>query len=145
MSRNLDDLVPEVQFKARHALAALDDKGTPHIVTSTKRSDDEQIALHAQGRHSLDVVQALRQKAGMPPLNPRDNTYTVTNADGVKFKSNHQGGRAIDVVPTVNGLPVWPAASDPRWRQIADVFKAAGFDNGLDWISFPDPPHHEIA
>jgi hypothetical protein len=145
MSKSLEDLLPEVQFKARHAILNLIEKGIPHAVTSTLRTAEEQYAYYLQGRSTLGMVNKARTAARMRPIREAENTIKVTNCDGSAIKSRHQSGKAIDVVPTFNGNPVWPPASDPRWRQIADVFKAAGFDNGLDWINFPDPPHHEVT
>lgn len=153
MSKRLEDLQPDVMFKAKAAIAILEQYGIPYMVTSTLRTEAEQKALYAQGREPLEKVNALRVAAGMRPIVPypgvdhkmhSDNEYPVTNADGVKNKSNHQGGRAIDVVPTENGNPVWPPLSDPRWAKIADVFRGQGFKWGGDWLKFPDPPHYEL-
>jgi hypothetical protein len=80
-----------------------------------------------------------------------ENAYTVTNADGVKYKSNHQSGRALDVVPVnAAGNPEWPGAEDPRWQMIAAVFKSQGFKWGGDWTKAvngidPDLPHYEMS
>lgn len=143
MSRKLEDLLPKVCAAATRAIADLHSRGINVIVTSTLRTLDEQKALYAQGRKSLEEVNALRQKAGLYRLVESENKYTVTNADGVKHKSNHQGGAALDVVPEQGGRPVWPTASDPRWKQIAGVFKKYGFEWGGDWKDFPDLPHYQ--
>jgi peptidoglycan L-alanyl-D-glutamate endopeptidase CwlK len=154
MSTKLEDLQPDVQFKAREGLTDLADACIPFVVTSTLRTLDEQIALYAQGRQPLAAVNVLRAKAGMAPIVQRlardgslhsDNDYTVTNCDGWKFKSNHQSGRALDITPEENGGAVWPDPADPRWKQIADVMKRAGFAWGGDWPQFPDYPHYEMV
>lgn len=74
----------------------------------------------------------------------------VTNADGVKNKSNHQAkadgyGHAVDIVP----YPVdWNTTS--KFRAIADAMKQAAKDLGVklewggDWTSFKDLPHFEV-
>ena len=146
MSTKLTDLAPDVQGKAQLATEQLTAAGIPFAVTSTLRTEAEQMALFAQGRDALPAVNLLRSQAGMPPIGAADNSYTVTNADGVKYKSNHQGGRALDVVPVNSaGNPVWPDHKDPRWEQIASVMKANGFQWGGDWPRFPDFPHYEMA
>ena len=73
----------------------------------------------------------------------------VTNADGVKNKSNHQAkadgyGHAVDIVP----YPVdWNTTS--KFRDIADAMKQAAKDLGVklewggDW-KFTDMPHFEV-
>jgi peptidoglycan LD-endopeptidase CwlK len=144
MSTKLEDLLPDIQFKARHAINELKEKGIPFVVTSTLRTTEEQYALYLQGRSTLDMVNKARFAAKMRPISQAENVYKVTNCDGSSMKSRHQGGRAIDVVPAVNGNPVWPHDGDPRWQQIADVMKSSGFQWGGDWAAFIDPPHYEI-
>ena len=74
----------------------------------------------------------------------------VTNADGVKNKSNHQAkadgyGHAVDIVP----YPVdWNTTS--KFRAIADAMKQAAKDLGVklewggDWTKLVDLPHFEV-
>lgn len=68
--------------------------------------------------------------------------------DGVKKKSKHQLGKAVDIVPLINGKPVihnWT----PFYPMAANV-KAAAKKLGVkvtwggDWKSFKDGPHFEI-
>lgn len=143
MSRRLEDLLPRVAAAAARAMADLKARGVPAVVTSTLRTEAEQAALYAQGREPLEDVNKKRAIAGMRLLAQAENKYTVTNADGVKHKSNHQGGTALDVVPEYDGRPVWPPAHDERWTQIAGVFKKYGFEWGGEWKDFPDLPHYQ--
>ena len=150
MSIALADLLPEAQAAATKALADLKVRGVPYVVTYTLRTKAEQVALYAQGREELAAVNAKRQAAGLSDIGPSENTYVVTQCDGVpivqggKGRSPHQLGTAIDVVPMDGGGPSWPEAHDPRWAQIAQSFKAAGFDWGGDWTDFPDLPHYQL-
>ena len=72
----------------------------------------------------------------------------TSRLDGVRKKSKHQLGRAVDIVPIVNGkvevrswVPFYP---------MADNVKAAARKLGVkitwggDWKSFPDGPHFEV-
>jgi hypothetical protein len=106
MSIKLTDLKPKAQAAAEKALEDLVLRGIKCRVTSTLRTLAEQVALFAQGRSELEAVNSLRVKAGMYKLVAKDNLKTVTNCDGIKFKSNHQTGMALDVVPEENGRPV---------------------------------------
>lgn len=151
MSTKISDLIPDVAAAATAAIQDMLDRHVPHAVTSTLRTEAEQAALFAQGRQLLPTVNMLRSAADLPPIGAGDNSYTVTNADGVKDKSNHQSGRAIDIVP-VNGQdnPVWPDHSDVRWQMICVVMKEHGFKWGGDWTKEkdgidPDFPHYEMV
>lgn len=68
--------------------------------------------------------------------------------DGVKKKSNHQLGKAVDIVPLVNGKVV--TRSWAPFYPMADNVKAAAKKLGVkvtwggDWKSFKDGPHFEI-
>jgi peptidoglycan LD-endopeptidase CwlK len=150
VSRDINDLRPEVRAAAARAIDELVKRGIPFAVTATLRSAEEQAALYAQGRRPLEEVNALRSAAGLAPLPARENGYTVTMLDGRKTalggtgRSIHQLGGALDVVPTDSGRPVWPPASDPRWAEIAAVFEAEGFEWGGRWTDFPDRPHYQM-
>lgn len=147
-SRSLDDLLPPVRDAARRALADLDAREIHYAITSTLRTLAEQQALYAQGRHSLPVVQSMRATAGLGPIAPAENLYTVTNSDGTSValggtgRSAHQLGTALDVVPLGAHGPEWPDSSDPRWSDIAWSFEAEGFEWGGRWTDFPDRPHY---
>ena len=153
MSKDLRDLRPEVAKKAAELLIMLDRDGIRYTVTSTLRTQGEQLALYAQGRAELVLVQALRQVAGLRELHPSENKYAVTERDGVFKLSRHQGGRAIDVVPLdERGRPSWNyAAMQAQYRSIGDKARELGWTCGQDWPPIDpetglgaDPPHYEI-
>ena len=149
MSIKLEDLTPETQKAAAAAIADLNDRGVNFIVTYTLRTYAEQAALYAQGRQDLLTVNSLRDVAGLPHIGQSDNNIVTQCdgkriADGGKGRSPHQLGTALDVCPSVNGASVWPSNSDPRWKDIAQSFKANGFDWGGDWTDFPDFPHYQL-
>jgi hypothetical protein len=133
MSRKVEDLTPETQKALDPAFDELNEKKIPFFVSSTLRTSGEQAAFYAQHREPLGVVNDLRVAAGLRKISASENTYTVTNCDGVKNKSVHQFGNAIDIVPMENGEPVWPPISDPRWREISGVMVKYGFRWGGDW------------
>ena len=145
MSKKLGDLKPYVAAKAAVALAELKKAGVSCVVTYTLRTKEEQSALYAQGREALKTVNEKRKLAGLYALSEKENTYTVTNCDGVKTMSRHQTGTAIDVVPVQDGKSVWPNGNDPRWIAIAGIMKKHGFTWGGDWKEFPDYPHFQMG
>jgi peptidoglycan L-alanyl-D-glutamate endopeptidase CwlK len=72
----------------------------------------------------------------------------TSRLDGVKKKSKHQIGRAVDIVPVVNGkvefrswVPFYPMAEN-----VLATAKRLGVKVtwGGSWKSFPDGPHFEI-
>ena len=149
MSTKLEDLKPSAQAAAYRALAALKASGVLCVVMCTLRTYAEQAALYAQGREQLNIVNSLRATAKLRPITEGENNI-VTNCDGKRIseggkgRSPHQLGTALDVVPMVRGGPVWPATTDPRWKEIAAAFKAQGFEWGGDWTDFPDFPHYQL-
>lgn len=134
MSTKLEDLEPEARELAIAFVSSLEDAGIEYAVTSTLRTVDEQIALYSQGRAPLDIVNLLRKKAGMLFISAAENTYTVTKCDGIMKKSNHQGGKALDVVPLVNGKPTWDCNKyTSKFVTIGTVGKSVGLRWGGDW------------
>ena len=95
------------------------------------RTTERQQELYAQGRTAPGNI--------------------VTNADGVKKKSNHQAkadgyGHAVDIVP----YPVdWDSIS--KFDNIAVAMKLAACELGVDivwggdWKNFKDYPHFELG
>lgn len=166
MSTSIYLLTPEACARADELLKALDQAKILHQVTSTRRTTDEQVALWAQGRPALEIVQLLRKHAGMPPLHPSENSYTVTQIDGVNRTSAHQDGNAIDIAVLVEIeqpqpdrtikkmlVPSWNYKKLAReYRAIAELARRFGWSCGADWPPINpetglgvDPPHHQIA
>lgn len=100
------------------------------------RTAERQKALYAQGR----TVKGTK----------------VTNADGVKNKSNHQVkaddyGHAVDLYPFIDGkLRITEGYVAGKLRVIADHIKATAKKLNIkvvwggDWKSPYDPPHFQI-
>ena len=84
-SRKLDDLLPKVKTKVEAFIAICKSHNIDLLVTSTYRDFESQTALYAQGRTAPGKI--------------------VTNAPA--GSSFHNYRCAVDVVPLVNGKPVW--------------------------------------
>ncbi len=138
INRDPAHLLPEFRAKLDAVLAQLAAEGTPFKFHEGFRTAERQQWLYGSGRPDVK-----------PYGRPGD---VVTQRDGVKRLSNHQGngtpgtGRAADCYPTENGKVIWPPpkANDPRWRRYADLARAEGLDAGFDWTSFKDLPHVEL-
>lgn len=122
MSRAITDLLPQVEAAATKAIFNCQRAGLDVLITCTFRDGPTQNALYAQGRTAPGNV--------------------VTNARA--GQSMHQYRCALDLVPIVNGKPVWNGG-DPVWHKIAAIFKAAGFEWGYDWQTFKEMPHFQIT
>lgn len=118
MSRNLDDLRPEIRPLVDAFLASGLGAGIDILVTCTLRTNEEQSDLYAQGRTAPGPI-VTKAKAG---------------------QSAHNYGLAVDVVPIVNGKPDW-MGTHPIWEQVGKL----GQDAGLEWAGAPSYPFQELA
>jgi peptidoglycan L-alanyl-D-glutamate endopeptidase CwlK len=151
VSRRIEDMLLVAQAPTRALEAAIKRAGIPAMIWDTLRTADEQFAMYLQNRCDLTIVNLQRFHAGMRDLEPRENTYTITEADGFKKFSDHQGGRAVDIVVLdAKGNPSWNYRKYAReYRQIAEIAKKLGFKSGAYWPPINpdtglgrDPPHH---
>jgi peptidoglycan L-alanyl-D-glutamate endopeptidase CwlK len=118
-SRSLDDLIPEAKARANAFISACHAEGIDLLVTSTYRDHESQDALYAQGRTKPGKI--------------------VTKAKG--GQSFHNYRCAFDVVPVINGKPVWDDAE--LWKKIGALGKQAGLEWAGDWVSFKETPHFQ--
>ena len=104
--RDLTKLTPEMEEQVSLALAECYSEGLQIFITEGYRSQERQNYLYEQGR----------SRAG--------NIITWT------LRSMHTKGLAIDIA--YRGGQLYPNTDDPRWRQVADIFKKYGIDWGYD-------------
>jgi len=109
-SRKLEDLLPQVKQRVEAFLKAADSAGIDLLVTSTYRDSESQNALYAQGRTTSGKI--------------------VTNARAGESYHNHRC--AIDVVPIVNGKPVWDTKFQ-IWQTIGKLGEEAGLEWAGNW------------
>lgn len=122
-SRSLDDLDPIPREVCKAHIEECRLVGVEIIITSTYRDFDSQAALYAIGRDG-DLT---RKK--------------VTNAK--PGKSWHNYKCAWDVVPIVQGKPVWNA-KDSAWQDVIIAGEKVGAEAGARWKTFPDLPHFQV-
>jgi peptidoglycan L-alanyl-D-glutamate endopeptidase CwlK len=121
-SRSLDDLLPLVRQRVEAFIKDAKDSGIDLLVTSTYRDDESQNALYAQGRTTAGKI--------------------VTNAKA--GESFHNYRCAVDVVPIINGKPVWDT-SYQVWQTIGRLGKEAGLEWAGDWVKFKEYPHFQYT
>ena len=145
--------------KSKKMLAELDEKAQPvfkfflelldtalgedqYIIFEGRRSTAVQAAYFAQGREPLDVVNRLRQAAGLYLITEAGNKNKITWT----MQSNHIDGLAMDVLPVDSrGLPTWDLAHyRKQFEIIRNNGKEAGLVCGADWSPNADWPHYEI-
>jgi peptidoglycan L-alanyl-D-glutamate endopeptidase CwlK len=126
VSKRLDGVHPKLVTAVEKIQFVLAYLGHPMMVTDGVRTLQQQIELYAQGRTAPGRI--------------------VTNADGIRNKSNHQmkddgWGHAVDMTFIIDGRPAWPDKAP--WKLYGEVAKACGCNWGGDW-STPDRPHIEL-
>ncbi len=122
-SRKIEDLTPAAQEKIKELLALCDKNDIKVLVIQTLRDAEYQNSLYQIGRTKPGKV--------------------VTNCDGYRKKSNHQSGKAFDIVPVDNsGKILWNDSQ--KFREIADLAVSLGLSAGFYWRKFKDSPHIEL-
>ena len=114
-SRSLDDLRSDVRANVETLLSLCRAQGLNVLITQTKRDNEYQAYLYAQGR----------TRPGSIITNSRTTTF-------------HGAGLAVDFCENIRGHEYDDASF---FRNVAIIAKAMGFSWGGDWKGFPDNPH----
>jgi len=122
----LDTIYPPLLKAVQGVLTQMAAEGHPMRICQGVRTTEEQQKLWQQGRTTPGKI--------------------ITNADGVKKKSNHQvredgWGHAVDCCFTTGD----PFGESQPWARFGELVRAAGLKWGGDWVSFKDRPHVELA
>lgn len=132
MSHKIEDLCQVVQGICKTFIGACKERGIAIIITSTLRTDAEQLAYFAQGRKSLKAVNEFRRQAGLSPITMQDNRRTITNT----LDSMHLFGCALDFAIVKEGLVIWDIKADvnhndiPDYEECGKIAEAIGFTWG---------------
>lgn len=135
--RDIASLSPVFRGKLVNVLAALQGAGKPFQFNEGYRTVDRQQWLYGSGR---------------PESKPYGRAGQIlTNMDGLKRKSAHQGdgsvgsGCAADCYPLdANGKVYIPDITDPIWKIYADAVVKEGLEAGYYWEKLKDAPHCEF-
>jgi len=120
-SRSLDDLIPQARVRVDKLIEVCKSARIDLLVTSTYRDNESQDALYAQGRTKPGKI-VTKAKAG---------------------QSFHNYKCAVDVVPLINGKPVWDDTM--LWSQIGGLGKQVGLEWAGDWKGFQEYPHFQYT
>lgn len=151
-STKITDLTPIMQSLYRRFFREMRKAGIKFKITCTARSVLEQKALYAQGRESLEKVNALRKKVGLWALTAKENkrkvTWTLKSkhlVDGVKVLKSS----AFDIVLLNENEKVhWDLKVDVNrnekkdYVEAAEIGKSVGLKPGA-YFKTPDFPHYE--
>jgi peptidoglycan LD-endopeptidase CwlK len=107
VSRDIEDLIPEMQEKFAAFLAKMEAANLPFMVTFTYRSQEEQDALYAQGRTAPGRIV----------------TWTKN--------SRHTKREAFDIAMLVNGKPDW--SDNKLYRLAGQIGESVGLVWGGRW------------
>lgn len=131
-------LIPELQSICIDGLNKLESAGYEPLITEAYRSQETQNAYYAQGRLSLEEVNALRQAVELAPITLEKNESIVTRT----LNSKHTSKRAFDLVNIKEGEPAWKDYSFYNWAAV--IYKQSGLVYGGDWIAWRDICHFEL-
>jgi len=126
-SRRLEDLHPLMRPLVNAFLSACKHDDIDILVTCTYRSDEEQARLYAQGR-TKPGLKVTNAKPGQSMHNFRFNGKPAS--------------LAVDIVPLVNGKPVWSATA-PVWQKVGKLGETAGLEWAGRWKRFREFPHFQ--
>lgn len=127
-SRDLKDLLPDVEQQVRAFISQCETRGIQILVTSTYRDEESQAKLYAQGRTLPGSI--------------------VTNAK--PGESFHQYCVAFDCVPLVQGKPLWTVYDTndkllPEWEVLKEVAARVGLEWAGSWLHFKEYCHFQNA
>lgn len=147
---DIRQLEQSTREKVEKLLHFLDKEKIPYRVIETKRTESVQRAYYAQGREPVAVVNIKRRSAGLPEIGEIENRNKITWT----LESKHLVGRAIDIVPVIDGKIPWNINSKEiasAYMRIGLIGEAAGLTWGGRWTPIDkfgigkDAPHFEEA
>lgn len=139
LCRELGELVPELQEKAKLFLAECKKEGIDVLVVETYRNNLVQKAYYLQGRELLEEVNTARVFSGLPKISLKENKKITNTKAG---QSKHNIRKAFDCVPLVNDKPCW--SNSELFTKIGAIGKKCGLKWGGDFKSIKDSPHFEL-
>lgn len=134
-SRDISDLHPYMQEKARELVAICRERGVNVLVYCTWRSGKEQDELYALGR-------TVKNPSGVKPWRPMGSIVTNARAgqSAHNFTVNHRpASKAFDCCPMIGGKPIWDP-KHPHWQVIGKV----AMELGLKWYGAPGSKFKEF-
>lgn len=129
--------------------------GGGYVIVNARKNGARWSNMIPDARAKADQLEAQANAAGLPVMfwegwrTPDDEAALMRNPAGVTkvrepLDSSHVWGYGFDFVfRNAAGLPSWPPATDPRWRQLAQIAQQLGLlSGGLTWGW--DWPHFQL-
>lgn len=150
-SRKIEDLIPELQYKARKVVEICKEQGVDILIYCTLRGLEEQARLYRQSRSRTVInakIEQLRERglgflADIVEGVGVCNGAHVTNA--CAGESWHNYKEAFDGIPLINGKAAWSYEDN---KEAWDIYGAACESVGLNWLgnskSFNEKPHAQL-
>ena len=150
-SRKLEDLIPEMEIKAKEVEFRCADAGVDILIYCTLRTLEEQAILYRQSRpFSLIVekVRKLRERGFgfladvLLKVGAQSGPYATDAGPG---ESWHNYAEAIDGVPMIGGKIAWSYDDAPKsWDIYANACREAGLNYSGDWVKFKELCHAQL-
>jgi hypothetical protein len=115
-------------------------------LSRTSSEWDEQRALYAQGRETLEMVNHLRDHAGLPAIIEDQNKIATWTTDS---KHLRHPAEAYDIFIVDGKTAVWNLKADTNgdnkadYKQVAEIGRSLGLVAGYFWDK-QDAPHFEL-
>jgi len=150
-SRKIEDLVPEVQEKAKTVVEKCRSAGVDLLIYCTLRGLDEQAILYRQSRTRSEIISKmdkLRQRGYgfladiIDSVGPQSGPHVTNAAPG---ESWHNYAEAWDAVPLINGKAMWSYDENKQlWQVYGNAVAEAGLDWAGNWTGFVEHPHAQL-
>lgn len=155
MIGEIKSLHPAFKMRVDQILLEMRSKGWDAVIGSGMRTMQQQTALFAQGRETLDKVNNLRRQAGLPQISATENTVVTHARPGTSkhnlttslfFSSRSMfeviNGYAVDIVSRVHG---WHPPNKRFWEDLGVLARKYGCEWGGDWKgNLYDPAHVQM-
>lgn len=151
MSRDINELTPQMQEKANKFLHLCSERGVNVLIYNTTRSLETQAKYYRQGRTYLQIKDKINKmkKRGffflaeiIESVGAQMSNKKITNA--APGESFHNIGEAFDAVPLdKNGKAIWNTKHG-HWPIMLEVGELLGLNCGGNWKRFKDYPHFQL-
>ena len=154
MSRDLNDLVPELKSKVESLLLMTEDAGYTMRPFFSLRTPFDQAKLMRQSRSIEEINYQLSKfkNAGadflahcLESVGPQNGNHVTNAPPGYSW---HQWGEGLDCFWLVDGKAVWSTRKkingNNGYRIYADLAVSLGLTAGGFWSSFKDWPHVQL-
>lgn len=153
-SRDLNALTSTLKLRAITLINKCAEANIQIIITCTARLVKEQLALYAQGRTPILLVNAMRQHAGLPHLPSIANkkvTWTLNSKHLIDLEDGslkNDKARAFDIAIVKDNVAIWDTKVSlndndiPDYEEVATIGESIGLVAGARF-STPDYVHFE--